>query len=191
MVRKLYFYSIFFLTVLVVNAQDNKLVASCCDSKPKEAGRCTGSAYCSACSNCSRCAYCSSGGSCGVCASYSPPVRYSAPRTATPSSKSRSANPSKKAEVVSFSSQTSVKSKAKKEAVSRKAVVIYHPEDMAAVSSETLKLREEAANEAAVIEILEKYDLLMVIAIDGEWMQVKVIQSGNFGYVKAEYVDKM
>lgn len=31
------------------------------------AGRCTGSAYCTACKNCKYCAHCNSGGSCGVC----------------------------------------------------------------------------------------------------------------------------
>lgn len=191
MIRKLYFYALFFFTALAANAQDSKLVASCCDSKPKVEGRCTGSAYCSACSNCSRCAHCSSGGSCGVCASNSSPARYSAPSAATPSSKSRTASPSKKAEVVSFTSQTSVKSKTKKAAVVKKAAVIYHAEDIVAVNSETLKLHEEPGNEYVVIETLKKYDLLMVIAIDGEWLQVKVIESGNFGYVKVEYVYKM
>lgn len=37
---------------------------SCCD---ENAGRCTGSEYCSACTNCSRCAHCGAGGVCGVC----------------------------------------------------------------------------------------------------------------------------
>ncbi|MFD2941838.1 SH3 domain-containing protein [Flavobacterium notoginsengisoli] len=192
MMKKLFYYTLLFLTVTVAtSAQTNKLVASCCETKKEMAGRCTGSAYCSACSNCSRCAHCSSGGSCGVCASYSPPVRYSPPRVTTPSSKSKKSSQSKRTEVVSFTSEASVKAKTKKEAVVKKAAVIYHPEDMVAVGSETLKLREEPGTEAAVIETLERYDLLMVIAVDGEWLQVKVIQSGNYGYVKAEYVYKM
>ena len=61
---------LFFLILLAgitVNAQDSKLIASCC-------GKCTGSAYCTACKNCSACKHCSKeGGSCGVCESKSKP----------------------------------------------------------------------------------------------------------------------
>lgn len=191
MIKILFYYTLLFFTVLCANAQNDKLMASCCDAKPKEAGRCTGSAYCSACSNCSRCGHCSNGGSCGVCATYSPPARYTAPHASTSSSRSSVNSPSKKAQTVSLTCKESVKSKAKKEDVSKKKTAIYHPEDIVAVNSETLKLREEPGNESAFIETLKKYDLLMVIAIDGEWLQVKVIHSGNFGYVKAEYVYKM
>lgn len=187
MIKIIFAYTLFFFTGLTSSAQNNKLVASCCDTKPKEAGRCTGSAYCSACSNCSRCAHCSNGGSCGVCTSYSQSVKYTAPSKAT---KSRTLNSSTKAATVSFTSETSVKSKTKKKSVIKK-VVIYRPEDMLAVNTETLKLREGPGNEYEVIENLKKYDLLMIIAIDGEWLQVKVIQSGNFGYVNVKYVYKM
>lgn len=62
---------------------------------------------------------------------------------------------------------------------------------MLAVNTETLKLREGPGNEYEVIENLKRFDILMVIATDGEWLQVKVIQSGNFGYVNMKYVYKM
>lgn len=188
MIKIIITYTLFFFTVLASSAQNNKLMASCCDAKTKEAGRCTGSAYCSACSNCSRCAHCSSGGSCGVCSSYSQPVTYTEkPKTR----KSGIANPSTKSSAVSFTSETSVKSKAKKKSVNKKAVIIYNSEDMLAVNAENLKLLEGPGNEYEIIENLKRYDLLMVIAIDGEWLQVKVIQSGNFGYVNAKYVYKI
>lgn len=183
MIKITFAYTLFFFTALTSSAQNNKLVASCCDTKPKEAGRCTGSAYCSACSNCSRCAHCSNGGSCGVCASYSKPVRFTAPPKAT---NSRTVN---SPATVSFTSETSVKSKTKKESVIKK-VVTYNPKDMLAVNAEVLKLREGPGNEYEVLENLKKYDLLMIIAIKGEWLQVKVIQSGNFGYVNMKYVYK-
>ncbi|WP_264530151.1 SH3 domain-containing protein [Flavobacterium sp. N502540] len=184
MIKIVFAYTLFIFTALTSSAQSNRLVASCCLTKFKEAGRCTGNAYCSACSNCSRCAHCSNGGSCGVCASYSQPVRYTAPPKAT---KSRTVNSSAKAATVSFTSGTSLKSKTKKESTIKK-VVTYSPEDMLAVNTEILKLREGPGNEYEVIENLKRYDLLMVIAIDGEWLQVKVIQSGNFGYVNMKYV---
>jgi len=188
MIKVIFTYAFFFFTVLTSSAQNNKLVASCCDAKPKEEGRCTGSAYCGAYSNCSRCAHCSSGGSCGVCNSRSQPVRYSAPPKAT---KSRTVNSSVKPATTSFTSETSVKSKTKKESVAKKTVITYNPEDMLAVNAETLKLYEGPGNEYKVIENLKRYDILMVIAIDGEWLQVKVIQSGNFGYVNVKYVYKV
>ena len=105
--------------------------------------------------------------------------------------KSRIANPSTKSKAVSFTSETPGKSKAKKESVNKKAAIIYNPEDMLAVNAENLKLREGPGNEYEIIENLKKYDLLVVIAIDGEWLRVKVIQSGSFGYVNAKYVYKM
>lgn len=38
-----------------------------CSGEKLDLGRCTGSAYCSACKTCNYCAYCNSGGTCGVC----------------------------------------------------------------------------------------------------------------------------
>lgn len=185
MIKLIYFNVLFFFLISSVRAQDNKLLASCCDSKPKENGRCMGSAYCSACSNCSRCAHCSNGGSCGVCASYSPPVRYTAPRNV---SRNRDKTPSKN--TLTASSNSNFYGKPKKEAVSKKVIINYRSEDMLAVDSEILNLREGPSIEYEVIEVLERHALLKVIAIDGEWIQVKVIESGNYGYVNVKYVYK-
>lgn len=81
-------------------------------------------------------------------------------------------------------------SKPKKEAVSKKVIINYRSEDMLAVDSEILNLREGPGTEYEVIEVLERHALLKVIAIDGEWIQVKVIESGNYGYVNVKYVYK-
>lgn len=186
MIKLIFFKILFFLFVSSISAQDHKLMASCCDAKTKESGRCTGSASCSACSNCSRCAHCSNGGSCGVCASYSPPVRYTVPRTV---SKSRVKTPSNN--TVTHSSNSNFYSKPKKEAVTKKTIVNYRSEDMLAVDSEILNLREGPGTEYEVIEVLERHALLKVIAVDGEWLQVKVIDSGNYGYVNIKHVYKI
>jgi hypothetical protein len=45
--------------------------------------------------------------------------------------------------------------------------------------------------EYEVIEVLERYAVIKVIDIDGEWLQVKVIESGNYGYVNVIYVYKI
>ena len=178
---------LFFLASLGSNAQKDKLLASCCDARLKEAGRCTGSAYCSACSNCSRCAHCSNGGSCGVCASYSQPVRYTAPKKA---SEIRSSYPSKSSAQASFNLGSCEKTKSKNASASKKVTPVYRSEDMLAVASEVLNLREGPGTEYELIEVLHKDDLIKVIAVDGEWLQVKVIQSGNYGFVNAKFVFK-
>jgi len=186
MIKIISFNILFVLFVSSMSAQNHKLVASCCDAKLKERGRCTGSAYCSACSNCSRCAYCSNGGSCGVCASYSPPVRYTAPRNVRGN---KVKTPSKN--TVTASSNSNFYSKSKKEVVTKKVINTYRSEDMLAVDSEILNLREGPSIEYEVIEVLERHALLKVIAVDGEWLQVYVIESGNNGYVNAKYVYKI
>lgn len=190
MIKLLPFTILFFLFVTAVNAQNHKLIASCCASKPKETGRCTGSASCRACSNCSRCAHCSNGGSCGACSSYSQPVTYTPKRTVT---KSQTKAPSKSAATTSFKSNSySQKETAtKKEAVTKKAIVTYRSEDMIAVESQNLNLLEGPGGEYELIEILKRHAQLLVIAIDGDWLQVKVMQSGNYGYVNAKHVYKI
>lgn len=70
-------------------------------------------------------------------------------------------------------------------------IINYHSEDMLAVDSEILNLREGPGTEYEVIEVLEKYVVIKVIAIDGEWLQVKVIESGNYGFVNVKYVYKI
>jgi len=202
MIKLLPFTILFFLFVTAVNAQNHKFIASCCASKPKETGRCTGSASCSACSNCSRCAHCSNGGSCGACSSYSQPVTYTPKRTIT---KSQTKAPSKSAGTTSFKSnsysqkETATKKEAvikketitKKEVVTKKAIVTYRSEDMIAVESQNLNLLEGPGGEYELIEILKRNTQLLVIAIDGDWLQVKVMQSGNYGYVNAKHVYKI
>jgi len=196
MIKLLPFTILFFLFVTAVNAQNHKLIASCCASKPKETGRCTGSASCRACSNCSRCAHCSNGGSCGACASYSQPVTYTPKRTVT---KSTTKAPSKSTITASSNSnsysqkETATKKETitKKEAVNKKTIVTYRSEDMIAVESQNLNLLEGPSGDYELIEILKRNAQLLVIAIDGDWLQVKVMQSGNYGYVNAKHVYKI
>lgn len=180
MIKLISIILLFFSSGLSVYAQDGKLLASCCVAKVKE-GRCTGSASCSACSNCSRCAHCSNGGSCGVCATYSKPIRYVVPRSAGP----RTAKTATKSSVA-YTLKSNSPAKPKKKIENK----IFQSSDMLSVDSEILNLREGPGAEYEVIEILERYTLLKLIAIDGEWLQVKVIETGNFGYVNKMYVSK-
>ena len=70
-------------------------------------------------------------------------------------------------------------------------IINYRSEDMLAVDSEILNLREGPGTEYEVIEVLERYAVIKVIAVDGEWLQVKVIESGNYGFVNVKYVYKI
>lgn len=189
MIKTIFYCILLFFLTLTADAQKSRLVASCCETKKEEAGRCSGSAYCSACSNCSRCAHCSNGGSCGVCASYSAPVRYTAPRTSSKASGRSSSSSSKS--TVKTSSKADFYTAPKKEPASIKVKASYRSEDMVAVNFENLKLREGPGTEYNVIESLQKYAILKVIAVDREWLQVVVVESKNFGYVNAKYVYKI
>ncbi|WP_433811397.1 hypothetical protein [Flavobacterium johnsoniae] len=203
MIQKLVLGLLFFFMALAAHSQNDKLLAGCCEAKPKEEGRCTGSAYCSACSNCSRCAHCSSGGSCGVCASYSAPVKPAVTRSvrkraeggvakkpASLYSNGSAASTSTSAGVNS-NSKNAPATKVRKGGAVKKELVTFVSGDMLAVGAEILKLREEAGEEYPVLEVLKKYDMLQLIALDGEWLQVKVVESGNYGFVRAQYVYKI
>lgn len=186
MVKFIAFIVLFFFSVLSIRAQEGKLLASCCDTKPKERGRCTGSSSCSACSNCSRCGHCSNGGSCGVCARYSEPVRYTVPRI----TRERIAKSTSKSNERG-SKQLKFYDKSVKVTGSKKGIYNYRSDDMLAVNSEILNLREGPGVEYQVIEVLEKHELLKLIAIEGEWLQVKVIETGNRGFVNVKFVYKI
>lgn len=135
-----------------------------------DAGRCTGSASCSACRNCSRCAHCSGGGSCGICAdkarTYAVPKRssphqYSAPsRTTT----SRSNNTVRKDLAASTEAKTLV------------------------VISQTLNLREGPGKEYPIVARLAYSDELTFISVTGDWLKVTTTDGEYTGFVYWRYV---
>jgi uncharacterized protein YgiM (DUF1202 family) len=84
-------------------------------------------------------------------------------------------------------SEASDRFKSKNVSAGKKTAVAYRSEDMLAVDSEILNLREGPGTK---YEVLHKDDLVKVIAVDDEWLQVKVIQSGNYGFVNAKFVFK-
>lgn len=148
-------------------SQDTKLIASCCEkTETKSFGRCSGNASCTACSSCRYCKHCSAGGTCGVCASYTPaPAKTTKRQTRT--QKSSNIN-----NYYSSSSSVSVNS------YGDKLIVI----------SENLNLREDAGTNYDVVEKLYKGDILTFISNNGDWTEVRVLKSGNKGYVISKYV---
>ncbi|MFD2943255.1 SH3 domain-containing protein [Flavobacterium notoginsengisoli] len=117
-------------------------------------------------------------------------MRYTAPRSSNSSSGSGSSKGTSKASVKA-SSKNSIYTAPKKEPSNAKVKEVYRSEDMLAASSDNVRLLEGPGNEYEVIEVLKKYAVLKVIAVDGEWLQVVVIESKNFGYVNAKLVYKI
>jgi Bacterial SH3 domain len=148
---------------LIGYSQDSKLLASCCDVKPaKSFGRCSGDASCTACSNCKYCKHCSKeGGSCGVCATYDAPVRKTKKTT------------TKK----SYTSNSTYKYPSE-----------YSYGDKLTVMSENLNVRKGAGIDYDIVEKLTRGDALTFLSFDGEWIEVRVVGSGNKGYVNYKYV---
>lgn len=133
-----------------------------CHVIAEKKGRCTGSANCSACRNCSRCAYCSNGGSCGVCgggSSSSSNYYYSSPRKTKSSS--------------SASSFYSI-SKVSRTYTEDEAIIIYN---------EMINLRKGPSLDYEIIEKLYLGDTVTFIEKNGEWIKVKVENTGSIGYV--------
>lgn len=123
-------------------------------------GRCTGSAYCSACSNCSRCAHCNAGGTCGVC-SGSATESYSKP------AKARSASRTTRKET---------------------RVPVTVPGNYVLVKSEELNLREGPGTNYDILEKLTMSQKLIVLSLQGDWLNVRVANTGTQGYVHKNYV---
>ncbi|WP_410220975.1 hypothetical protein [Pedobacter sp.] len=133
--------------------------------KEEALGRCTGSAYCSACRNCSRCAHCSSGGTCGVCApSSAPSSDYYSTRSSSTKSKKASKTASNKSLTISKSSKNI-------------EVVI-----------EELSLRSGPGNSYPLIEKLKRKQKLLLISRKDQWVKVRVISSGNIGFCNIAHV---
>ncbi|WP_162926918.1 SH3 domain-containing protein [Flavobacterium psychrotrophum] len=149
---------LFLLCCTGLHAQDNKLLASCCDVTPaKTFGRCSGDASCTACSNCRYCKHCSKeGGSCGVCApAPTPAKKAAATRQAGKGAKSPTA---------------------------------YLANQMLEVKSQTLNLRDGPGGQYHIIEELAYGDMVTFVRYEGEWVFVRVDASGNTGWVNYQFI---
>lgn len=165
-----------FLLILVIFSkysfsQNDKLIASCCSTTE---GRCTGSAYCSACKNCSGCAYCNSGGSCGVCSGGKRGTSTSAGYGT--SNKANSNRQTNKEHTNNHNKQESP---------------VYTYKEMYVVTTEKLNVREDAGIGFAVVEALKKNDNVLKINTKGQWTKVKVVTSNTIGYVLSKYIKKI
>lgn len=114
----------------------------------EKGGRCTGSAYCSACKNCSRCAHCSNGGSCGVCSGNSVSGYYATPTK------------SKKSSTSSYYS-----SKAAKKYYKNETITFYN---------DVMNVRKGPRLKYSIIEKISYGESVIYIQESGEWIKVKV-----------------
>jgi hypothetical protein len=154
-----------------LHAQNPKLIASCCTNKPKakpkDFGRCSGDASCTACRNCSACKHCSKeGGSCGVCKSYSP-----------------------------HQSEKPYKSRAKSSTTSNfteshiaKPKKPYKRSQMLEVTSETLSVRKGPGINHKVVEVINYGDMVTYVSKEDEWLYIRVDASGTNGWVNYKFV---
>lgn len=179
MIRILLFLTLMSLTS--VSPQDIAL-ASCCEAKSlidATEARCTGSMSCSACTNCSRCAHCSAGGSCGVCASYTSPVKPIKPKTVKGKTKSRA------------KAKTTAK---RKRAIADTETVMPKKSTKPYKNHEMLEVIKNCSmrggEDFTVIEDLKAGAMLTYIstAKDGNWLEVRVNESGNIGFVFKQFV---
>ncbi|MDD7885053.1 SH3 domain-containing protein [Flavivirga sp. 57AJ16] len=185
---------IFTLIILIFGTnnsfgQKNNAIASCCEG---EGGRCTGSSNCSACTNCSRCKYCNSGGSCGVCSggsrrTYTPtytPKRNTYYSPSSPSTSTSNYNQNNK--IKTYLSNNNLNS-----------TEIYDlPNDINSeyylktlmVNTLTLNLRKGPSTSFDILERLSKYQELVLLAMIGDWVKVRVKSTNTTGFVHYKYI---
>ena len=157
---------VFLFSATLCFSQD---IASCCTS-PKDEGRCTGSAYCTACKNCSRCAHCGSGGTCGVCATVAEPEEPKKPRTRNKNSPS--------------SGQTG--NKARPNTAQNDGTAINAPAQFEAIAD--VNLRSGPGENFRIVDKIPKGAKLVKLSQRGAWSKVRVISSNKTGYVLSKYI---
>lgn len=135
-----------------------------CLPNVEKGGRCTGSAYCSACKNCSRCAHCSNGGSCGVCSSNISSEYYTTPKKSKRSSSSSS-----------YSSKTAK---------------TYYKNETITVYNEVINLRKGPGLKYSIIEKIPYGGSVSYILESGEWIKVKVEKTGTIGYINTKLLNQ-
>ncbi len=138
-------------------------------------GRCTGSAYCSACKNCSRCGHCSGGGTCGVCDGGS----------SGRSTKKRAPKKSKASESDNFKSTSSKKSKSNK----AKAPSVFINEINVNTNSRyiagtaTTNIYAKPSLKSKIIATVPKNTKLVQLSKQGSWYKVQIKKDGKQGFV--------
>jgi len=146
---------------LSATCQKTSGLASACH-EGKE-GRCTGSAYCSACKNCSRCAHCSAGGSCGVCSS-STDSYYTAPKLKR-----------KKAAKVAAIRPENKNSR-------------FASGEMLSITIDEVNLRSGPGTKYVVIRKLDAGEEVQVIRQSGEWVLIQIKDEDVHGFVHSKYL---
>lgn len=172
--KNILYYFAFIIGIFFINScvkAENTAIA--------DNGRCTGSAYCSACSNCSRCGHCSAGGSCGVC-SGSSRGRGNSPTT----KKSKKATP--KRTTNSKPTYTAVaKTKSPESSIKNTFYYDANGDRVVLITSITpiTNIRNLPSLKGKVIEQIKKGAKLIVLENYGEWIKIKVKQTGTVGFV--------
>lgn len=166
-------YLIFLLQFSILNAQNNKLIASCCNNE--EARRCTGSSNCTACTNCSGCKYCNSGGSCGICSGAS----------VIKSNYSYNTYYSNRNIKNNYSSPKSAKKKSfylKDNTTSNLYLKTLY------ITNTKINLRSGPGTNYEVIKVLYQYDQAYYLNQISDWIKVQEKETLLVGYVHKNYI---
>lgn len=158
---KIILFLIITLGQITLSAQETSLMANSCSISV----RCVGSAYCSACTNCSRCGHCSAGGSCGVCSNH-----YKKPKK-----RNKSTN------------QNVTNSNTRKYSLPNDPSSKYYLKNLN-INTEILNLRTGPGTSYPILEILKKNQLIIFLAMKGNWIKVKVVSTKTTGFVYYKYI---
>lgn len=156
-----------FFTSEVILSQENKAIAMC-GVNPPITGRCTGSAYCTACKNCKYCKYCNSGGVCGVCSSIATQKRNN---------------------YKNYSSNTFVLSEKNNSPmfIADNPSSQYYLKTLV-VNANVLNLRIGPGKTYQVIHKLNRNQELIFLGMKGDWIKVKVNSNLMIGYIHYNYI---
>lgn len=162
----------------------NEKIALCITEDLEPEGRCTGSAYCTACKNCSRCNYCNSGGTCGVCSSG---VRPSYKATPKPRTKSTTSYDKPAATTPTTPIRTEIIEEKPATPIEQPVITIA-ADNTYTVTQET-SLRAQPDAKAQVLRRLIEGDTVKVIEKSTQYWW-KVVQNGKVGWVKNFLLEK-
>ena len=139
-------------------------------------GRCTGSAFCTACKNCSRCGHCSGGGTCGVCSGGSP-ERSSFSESSSKRSKS------KKHKTSESHKSPKIKSNKPPKVFIDEVNVNVNSNNRYIAGISTTNIYEKPSFKSKVIKKVAKNTKLIQLSKKDSWYKVQIKKGGQTGFV--------
>ncbi|ALR32197.1 hypothetical protein ATE47_17475 [Chryseobacterium sp. IHB B 17019] len=146
-------------------------------------GRCTGSAYCTACKNCSRCGHCSGGGTCGACGGGS-----SETSSYHRSSKKGKPKKSRSSGYDNFKSNNPKGNKSTKGPSVFIDKININTNNRYIAGIGTTNIYEKTSLKSKIIATVPKGTKLIQLSKQGSWYKVQIKKGGKTGYVYSKDV---